>query len=655
MRSFVITAVHGRHDHLRRQRAGLAAGTRLPQEHVVVGMDDDSAAQAAEGAAERPPVRSGRAHAPHGGLPLAAARNLGAQLAGEPSPRPDDLLIFLDVDCIPSAELVAAYEDASQAHPRDILCGPVAYLPEADLDALTGGGSAFTAEPLAGLADPHPARPAPPPGESLRRDSYDLFWSLSFAVRRDMFEMLGGFDEDYTGYGAEDTDFGRTAEAAGVGLRWVGGARAFHQHHPVSDPPVEHLEDILTNGARFAAKWGQWPMRGWLEAFEERGMVRRTPDGGWTRSIRVASVPQSHVYIRNLGRPGGPDPVVRLPDPPARREDTPTGAPWWPPRMLDPEWIREAEFDLLHIHFGFDAEDPSRLEEVCAALKAKGAPLVCTVHDLVNPHHTDTALHRAQQDVLIRNSAAVITLSQRAAETVRERWGVRAHVVPHPHVVDLPLIEEYGRNPLRRDDEFRVGVHLKSLRPNMATIPLLEATVRAVAEVPGGVLQVNVHRDVWDASGPEHNPKKHSPELVEWLREHDVDVRVHNYFSDSALYSYMSSLHASLLPYRFGTHSGWMEACHDLGTPVIAPDVGCYASQGADFLYRWDGEDLDVASLREAVRQAADSHAGRADASVSGEAAGRRRRAWREEQRAEVAAAHEAIYREVLGLQDEGA
>ena len=36
---------------------------------------------------------------------------------------------------------------------------------------------------------------------------------------------------------------------------------------------------------------------------------------------------------------------------------------------------------------------------------------------------------------------------------------------------------------------------------------------------------------------------------------------------------------SSVLPYRFGTHSGWLEACYDLGTAVVAPTCGFYAEQ----------------------------------------------------------------------------
>ena len=50
--------------------------------------------------------------------------------------------------------------------------------------------------------------------------------------------------------------------------------------------------------------------------------------------IRVASVPADHPYVRHLGAPGG-DLVERLAD---RREPGQRG--WWPPRMLEPEWVR---------------------------------------------------------------------------------------------------------------------------------------------------------------------------------------------------------------------------------------------------------------------------------------------------------------------------
>src|SRR5690349_5113303 len=112
---------------------------------------------------------------------------------------------------------------------------------------------------------------------------------------------------------------------------------------------------------------------------QEPPRLLHEPDG----IVRVASVPANHVYVRHIGAPDERDPVVRLADPvPADGETVPGG--WWPPVMLDVAWIaaHAGEFDVFHIHFGFDAKPPAELEAICGALEEVGAPLVVTVHDL---------------------------------------------------------------------------------------------------------------------------------------------------------------------------------------------------------------------------------------------------------------------------------
>lgn len=270
----VVTIVRGRTGHLRLQREGIAAGTRRPRGHVVVSMGDpdvdawdDALAPPADVVAL--PVADGEP------LPLARARNAGVDRAWELGARS---VVLLDVDCVPHPGLVAGYAEALVRRPDAVLCGPVAYLPPP-------GPGGYRLEDLPHLADPHPGRPAPEPGELVEdAERHELFWSLSFAVTREVWDRLGGFDEGYTGYGGEDTDVGFRARSLGVPLVWVGSARASHQHHPVSDPPVEHVDDVLRNAARFRERWGTWPMRGWLDAFVAQGLVRTTSDGGYVRA-----------------------------------------------------------------------------------------------------------------------------------------------------------------------------------------------------------------------------------------------------------------------------------------------------------------------------------------------------------------------------------
>ncbi|MEZ0491792.1 glycosyltransferase family 2 protein [Kineococcus sp. TBRC 1896] len=273
-RTAVLTIVAGRHDHLRGQLLGLARSQPPPQWHVVAAMGDPAVRDVLDSVPAPAGTRRVVLDVPvaeDGELPLAAARNAAA---GTATALGADLLVLLDVDCVPAAGLVAAYRDAAdrvRAHPGPrLLCGPVAYLPP---DVRVHGPGDLDRLPAA--ADPHPARPAPAAGEVVRaqESQWWLFWSLSFAVSAADWAEFGGFCEEFRGYGGEDTDVAATVRDLGGSLFWVGGAAAFHQHHPTRNPPVQHLAAILRNGAVFHRRWGWWPMTGWLEQFREAGLV----------------------------------------------------------------------------------------------------------------------------------------------------------------------------------------------------------------------------------------------------------------------------------------------------------------------------------------------------------------------------------------------
>ena len=313
--------------------------------------------------------------------------------------------------------------------------------------------------------------------------------------------------------------------------------------------------------------------------------------------IRVASVPASHVYVQHLTHPDVPA-VVRLPDPvPADGRKVPGG--WWPPVMLDADWVERhhEEFDVFHVHFGFDALSTEEMGQVLTSLQSHGKPVVYTVHDLRNPHHLDGTAHTAVLDLLIPAADALITLTPGAAAEIRRRWGRNSVVLPHPHVVPRRWLEA----PRRPRDGFVVGVHMKSLRASMDATPIIDALADRVTAWPEATLQVNVHDEIFDADNYWYAPNtaKYVRDLVDAPQ---VDVRIHPYFSDEDLWEYLSSIDVSVLPYRFGTHSGWLEACHDLGTAVVAPDCGFYAEQRPCSVFSF-GEQapLDTGSLIRAV------------------------------------------------------
>jgi beta-1,4-mannosyltransferase len=353
--------------------------------------------------------------------------------------------------------------------------------------------------------------------------------------------------------------------------------------------------------------------------------------------VRVASVPSSHVYVRHLSPPGdASDGVVRLPDP------TPDGAApqsrWWPPTMLEADWVRahHDDFDLFHIHFGFDARTPAQLADLVAALAEHGKPLVLTMHDLRNPHHATRDEHDAQLDVLVPAAQALITLTSGAAAEIERRWGRRADVIAHPHVVELERIAHWRAARQEREDgaPFRIGLHVKSLRASMDPAAIVPALVRAAHEIGDAVVQVNGHRDVLERGGARYDRG-----LADQLRSYGdrIDLHVHDFFDDDQLWAYLASLDVSVLPYRFGTHSGWLEACRDLGTRVIAPTCGYYAEQGPVESYVLDESRFDEESLVEAVHRAHGSW--HPEITV----------AERERQRYEIGLAHRALYDTLLG------
>tara|TARA_R110000868_G_scaffold411785_1_gene710573 strand:+ start:53886 stop:54719 length:834 start_codon:yes stop_codon:yes gene_type:complete len=255
----VLTLVKNRDRHLRNLVRGLERSEARVSELIVIDMGSDQPVIVETDAFPVDITRLDR-----GTLPLAAARNLAASRAT------GEHLLFLDVDCIPDAALPGSM-DVALSENDGLICAEVRYLGPGDADG------DWREDELLSRGRPHPVRPFPNEGSRIE-SNYGLFWSLAFAIRAKTFQRLSGFDEMFTGYGAEDTDFGFRAEKAGVPLLFRGGACAFHQHHATYDPPLQHFEDIVRNAAIFHDRWNRWPMDGWLRAFADRGLLAWSKD-----------------------------------------------------------------------------------------------------------------------------------------------------------------------------------------------------------------------------------------------------------------------------------------------------------------------------------------------------------------------------------------
>jgi hypothetical protein len=304
--------------------------------------------------------------------------------------------------------------------------------------------------------------------------------------------------------------------------------------------------------------------------------------------ISLASVPAGHPYVHAVL---DPEHVALLSDP------VPPGATvpgqWWPPRLLDPAFLADhiGDIDVLHVHFGFDSTPPGVLRDVVAVLREHEVPLVVTVHDLDNPHFRDPAEHRERLGVLISSASEVITLTAGAAAEVQHRWGRTCVILPHPPVLplhDIGALRESRADPV-------VAIHAKALRANIDPWPVLDALL------PEGGAGWRLRLDV-DAEAL-RSPRSAEAAVTRLDRYSaaGVDIRVHPRFTDAALCEYLHDIDVMVLPYRFGTHSGWVEACYDAGVCAVVPDCGYFAQQQSFPVYHYNRSEFDAASLLRAV------------------------------------------------------
>ena len=300
--------------------------------------------------------------------------------------------------------------------------------------------------------------------------------------------------------------------------------------------------------------------------------------------LTVASVPSAHPYVSSVLDTSR---VRALPDP------VPVGATmpgqWWPPRLLEPDYLLRhvTSFNVMHVHFGFEGATVEVLKEVVGILKRHRVPLVLTVHDLHNPHVADPTLHLAQLDVLVPAATVVITLTHGAAAVIRGRWDEECVVLAHPHV--LPIGAVGAARPWRQLPI--VAVHGKGLRANIFPWPVVDALMDGA--LPNCRIRFDLDREALDSPGV-------SVRLHEYRRS-GLDVRVHSRFTDAELIEYLTDVDVAVLPYRFGTHSGWVEACYDAGTTVVTPDCGFFSEQHCSSQYGYGADGLDTASLLHAV------------------------------------------------------
>lgn len=353
--------------------------------------------------------------------------------------------------------------------------------------------------------------------------------------------------------------------------------------------------------------------------------------------VRVVAIPASHPYVRHIDAADG---IEILADPPV--PGAPAGV-WWPPVALDPTWIRAnaGSADLLHVHFGTESFPAGHLSACIDAAHEVGWPVVFTAHDLEHPQLADQRAYRAQLGELMAGADAVLTLTPGAADDIRDQWKRTATVIRHPSILEPTTTIPVGTP----SELVRIGVHLKDLRPNVDAV----GTVRAMLRAAGGlraqgvpaVVEIRIHRSVRE------------PEVRDAVRDliatspHTIFIE-HDRLEDSALAITLSELDVCVLPYRHGSHSGWLELCWDLAVPVVAPANGYFAQQHPDGTVAVFDREVMGTSLEVAIAGLLHGRAATRSGTPERAAQMASRRALRTIGDAQAADAHAVVYRRLL-------
>lgn len=150
----------------------------------------------------------------------AANRNNGAKIAQE------EWLVFLDDDCIPQKEWLASYIAAMKVSDGQVL-----------------EGSTNADRPQYRFDEEAP----------INLDG-DKLWSCNFAIKKSLFERLGGFDETFPYAAMEDVDF-YTRLLNYTAIKFVPQALVIHPWRDIK--PFTSFNKHLRSQKHFAKKYGE--------------------------------------------------------------------------------------------------------------------------------------------------------------------------------------------------------------------------------------------------------------------------------------------------------------------------------------------------------------------------------------------------------------
>jgi glycosyltransferase involved in cell wall biosynthesis len=222
----VLVATYNRADYLRLSLACLSAQDYKGRWQIIVADD---------GSTDHTPEVISEARSKHEALEIqhcwhdhqiyrrAFILNQASRKAG------GDILIFLDSDCLPAANLLATY--AAHSAPEAFYLGGVYYLTQQFTETALANFRSFAPQEFwAGAAQLRNQKK----GTATR--NFKRYWKSRFycAINRDVFERINGYDENYDGYNKSDSDIrNRLVKGSFRAVPLHSKARTYHLYHRV--------------------------------------------------------------------------------------------------------------------------------------------------------------------------------------------------------------------------------------------------------------------------------------------------------------------------------------------------------------------------------------------------------------------------------------
>ncbi|MER6974644.1 glycosyltransferase [Nocardioides sp. NPDC000445] len=492
-----------------------------------------------------------------------AGCNLGAAVALAEGA---EVLLFLNPDATIEAESAVRLMAAVEAEPL-LLAGPTVLGPDGEV-ASAGLDLGLDT----GVMRPWRRRSEHPGAETL-----PWVTGACFAVTRELWERLSGFDERYFLYW-EDVDLCARVEALGGRVAVIEGATAIH-----SGGGTQRLEGArakspayyyfnIRNRALFARTWlSPERQRAWRRgavgaAYEilMRGgrrqllhpirpvsaVLRGLRDGRRDRPVRVL---ESARELRATTNPY----IVQLIETLERRDDTEVVLFGFARAIV-------GRYDVFHVHWPellvTSARTPLRrlarrllTTAFITRLRLTRTPVVRTWHNLVRPDGLSRWDHRLL-DALERRTRHVIRLTDQTAPPL----DVPTSTIVHAHYRDWFEPATEALEPIEQDD--RRVLYFGLIKPYKGVEQLLEA----VADSPEADLDVRLVGSPSD------------PALADRVRAAvAADARISadlSYADDPTLAAEIAAATLVVLPYKAMHNSGALLLALSLDTPVLAPD-----------------------------------------------------------------------------------